>query len=103
VYLEQESQIAEMEAAVAAQRAEITASEKQLAKWKDPEYLRIQALERFSYVRPGETPLLVVPNEDDVAAAEQTPAAAPDRWYDTLWSSVQAADTEQPSNVKPQD
>jgi cell division protein FtsB len=103
VYLEQESQIAQMEAAVAAAKDEIADSEKQLAKWKDPEYLRIQALERFSYVRPGETPLLVVPNEgDEAAAAQQTPAAAPDRWYDTLWSSVQAANAE-PSDVKPQD
>lgn len=103
VYLEQESQIAEMEAAVAAKKAQIAASEKQLAKWQDPEYLRIQALERFSYVRPGETPLLVVPNEgDEAAAVERTPATTPDKWYDTLWSSVQAANAET-SPAKPQD
>jgi cell division protein FtsB len=103
VYLEQESQIAEMEAALTAQREKIAESAKKLEKWKDPEYLRIQARERFNYVRPGETPLTVVPDEgDEAASAEQTPAAAPDRWYDTLWSSVQAANAE-PANAKPQD
>jgi cell division protein FtsB len=103
VYLEQESQIAEMEAALTAQREKISESAKKLEKWQDPEYLRIQARERFNYVRPGETPLTVVPDEgDEAASAEQTPAAPPDRWYDTLWSSVQAANAE-PANAKPQD
>ncbi|MBO3738181.1 FtsB family cell division protein [Actinoplanes flavus] len=99
VYLKQEAEIAEMERAQAVQRAEIAETAKTLEKWNDPEYLRIQARERIFYVRPGETPLLVVDDKDRAArtAAEQTPAAAPDRWYDTLWSSVQAA------NAEPQD
>ena len=104
VYLEQESQIAEMKQAAAAQRAEIARSAKELENWKDPEYLRIQARERHLYVRPGEAPLFVVEYDEANAgnAAEPAPAAAPDRWYDTLWSSVQAANTE-PSDTKPQD
>ncbi|SDT70594.1 FtsB family cell division protein [Actinoplanes derwentensis] len=99
VYLEQESQIAEMESATAAQRAAIDETAKQLAKWRDDDYLRIQARERYFYVRPAETPLLVVDDKEGAArqAAEQAPAAAPDRWYDTLWSSVEAA------NAEPQD
>jgi cell division protein FtsB len=99
VYLEQESQIAEMERATAAQRAEIEETAKKLAKWRDDDYLRIQARERYFYVRPGETPLLVVNDTEGAArkAAEQAPAAVPDRWYDTLWSSVEAA------NAEPQD
>jgi cell division protein FtsB len=96
VYLEQESQIAEMEDATAAQRAEIAETAKKLAKWRDDDYLRIQARERYFYVRPGETPLLVVNDKEGAArkAAQQAPAAAPDRWYDTLWSSVEAANAE---------
>ncbi|HWS34577.1 MAG TPA: septum formation initiator family protein [Actinoplanes sp.] len=99
VYLEQESQIAEMESSTAAQRTEIEETAKRLAKWRDDDYLRIQARERYFYVRPGETPLLVVEDKEGAArkAAEQAPAAAPDRWYDTLWSSVEAA------NAEPQD
>ena len=103
VYLEQESQIAEMKQAAAAQRAEIADTAKKLEKWKDPEYLRIQARERYFYVHPGETPLLVVGDDEDARkATDLVPAAAPDRWYDTLWSSVQAANAETP-NAKPQD
>lgn len=96
VYLEQESQIAEMERAAAAQRVKIEDTAKELEKWNDPAYLRIQAREKFFYVRPGETPLLVYYDAAGAArdAEEQAPAAAPDRWYDTLWSSVQAANAE---------
>ena len=101
VYLEQESQIAEMERALVDRRGEIAEAQKQLQKWNDPEYLRIQARERFNYVREGETPLRVVDSEEGARdATELTPAGAPDRWYDTLWSSVQAADAE-PSDAKP--
>ncbi|MFC7531460.1 septum formation initiator family protein [Actinoplanes sp. GCM10030250] len=99
VYLEQETQIAEMERAKAAKRADIDATAKDLEKWKDPEYLRIQARDTYFYVRPGETPVVVYYDDDGAAsdAAKNAPAAAPDRWYDTLWSSVQAANAE-PAN-----
>ena len=99
VYLEQETQIAQMERDTEAQRAEIVDTAKELEKWQDDEYLRIQARETFFYVRPGETPLLVYYDAAGAArdADQKAPAAAPDRWYDTLWSSVQAANAE-PSN-----
>ncbi|WP_438871430.1 FtsB family cell division protein [Paractinoplanes lichenicola] len=99
VYLAQESQIAQLEADQAAQRELIAQKAQELQKWKDPEYLRAQARETLFYVRPGETPLLVL-NDPAGAAAEagqKSPAAAPDRWYDTLWSSVRAADAESPN------
>jgi hypothetical protein len=99
VYLAQKSQIAQLEADQAAKRKEIVTDSQQLQKWNDPEYLRAQAREKLFYVRPGETPLLVL--NDPVGAAREAgkkpPAAAPDRWYDTLWSSVRAADAESPS------
>jgi cell division protein FtsB len=99
VYLEQETQIAALERAQTAQRAEIAATAKELEKWNDPEYLRIQARETYFYVRLGEAPLLVYYDEPGAArdAEKDTPAAAPDRWYDTLWSSVEAANAE-PAN-----
>ncbi|WP_229072065.1 septum formation initiator family protein [Actinoplanes sp. DH11] len=99
VYLEQETQIAQMEQGVTEQRAEIAATAKEVEKWQDDEYLRIQAREKYFYVRPGETPLLVYPDPEGAArdANKKAPAAAPDRWYDTLWSSVQAANAEPPN------
>ncbi|MDI6098404.1 septum formation initiator family protein [Actinoplanes sp. NEAU-A12] len=103
VYLEQESRIAEMKQAAADQRARIAEAAKELENWNDPEYLRIQARERQQYVRPGEAPLVVVEYDEERAGstAAPAPAAAPDRWYDTLWSSVQAAGTESPGTESP--
>ena len=98
VYLAQESQLAQLEAEQAEERQLIARKSQELQKWKDPEYLRAQARERLFYVREGEVPL-VVRNDPAGAAAEagqKQPAAAPDRWYDTLWSSVRAADAESP-------
>jgi cell division protein FtsB len=96
VYLAQESQIGKMEAAQAAQQERINGLSEEVAKWQDPEYVRIQARDRLFYVRPGEVPLLVL--NDPVGAARDAgkplPTAPPDRWYETLWSSVAAANGE---------
>ena len=95
VYLAQESQIAQLEADQAAEKKVIADKQVQLQKWKDPEYLRAQAREKLFYVRPGEKTLLVLPNPNATAnTTGSQPAAAPDRWYDTLWNSVRAADEE---------
>ncbi len=99
VYLQQESEIAQLQRAQAAQKAQIAATSSELDKWRDPEYIRIQARKELYYVRRGEAPLLVI--NDPLGAArdsdQKAPAAVPDRWYDTLWNSVRAADAE-PSN-----
>ncbi|GID26576.1 FtsB family cell division protein [Paractinoplanes brasiliensis] len=98
VYLAQESQIAQLEADQAEQRELIAQKAQELQKWQDPEYIRAQAREILFYVRSGETPLLVFTDPAGAAAeaGQKAPAAAPDRWYDTLWSSVRAADAESP-------
>ena len=98
VYLAQESQIAQLEADQVAQRKAIADKQQQLLKWQDPEYVRAQARERLNYVRPGDKTLLVLPNPNATASTTgDQPAAAPDRWYDTLWNSVRAADAESPN------
>lgn len=98
VYLAQESQIAKMQAAQAAQRAMIADKAEEVAKWQDPEYVRIQARDRLFYVLPGEVPLLIMNDPEGAArdAGQPGPAAAPDRWYETLWSSVGKANSESP-------
>jgi cell division protein FtsB len=99
VYLAQQSQITQLEQEQATQRQAIADTSQELQKWKDPEYLRAQAREKLFYVRPGETPLLVLNDPDGAAreAGNKSPAAAPDRWYDTLWNSVRAANAESPN------
>ena len=68
----------------------------EVAKWQDPEYVRGQARARLFYVMPGETPLIILMDPEGAArdAGQPPPDAAPDRWYETLWSSVEAANTE---------
>jgi len=96
VYLAQESQIAQMQADQAAQQARIKGLTEEVEKWQDPEYVRIQARDRLFYVRPGEVPLLVLNDPAGAArdAGRGVRANAPGRWYDTLWGSVAAADSE---------
>jgi cell division protein FtsB len=96
VYLAQESQIGRMESAQTAQRQRINAKIEEVAKWQDPEYVRIQARDRLFYVRPGEVPLLVLNDPAGAArdAGKAAPAAPAPAWFDTLWSSVAAANAE---------
>jgi cell division protein FtsB len=96
VYLAQESKIAQMEAAQATQQQKINGLNEEVAKWQDDAYVKIQARDRLFYVEPGETPLLVLNDPAGAArdAGKPIPQAAPDRWYDTLWGSVTAANAE---------
>lgn len=97
VYLDQQSEIARMEAAQRAQRELIGELSREAERWQDDEYIKIQARERFYMVPPGVKPLVVLfdpsraTREADTAEAGPPP---PDPWYDTLWSSVQAANEE---------
>jgi cell division protein FtsB len=96
IYLNQQSEIARTEAAVRAQANHIDELSQQAAKWQDDEYVRIQARERFYMVYPGEAPLVVLSGSDGAARAAGAPAPGgkdqnPNPWYDTLWSSIQAA------------
>jgi hypothetical protein len=95
VYLAQQSDIARMEAAAQEQRRHIQELTEQVAKWQDDEYVRIQARRRFYFVRPGEIPLVVWDSDKtpgDTAGRRTSAPPAPPPWYETLWSSVRAAD-----------
>lgn len=97
VYLDQESDIARIQAAQQGQRSRIEGLQEEVVKWQDDEYVRIQARRRFYYVEPGEVPLLVWDSEtgpaDRQARASDSDTDG-DPWYDTLWSSIEAADRE---------
>ncbi|MEN3306614.1 MAG: hypothetical protein V7603_2816 [Micromonosporaceae bacterium] len=95
IYLNQQSQIASLQASQAAQRQRIKDLSDESAKYNDPEYVAAQARSRLLMVKPGDVAYLPL----DVNAPAQ-PGTDPDRgrarntgpWYGQLWSSVQAAD-----------
>ncbi|ASW53668.1 septum formation initiator family protein [Plantactinospora sp. KBS50] len=99
LYLNQQSEIARLEAAQDAQRKRIGELSDRAALWQDPEYIKTQAKTRFYMVEPGETPLIPLDDPAGAArdaghdpAATRTGPAAP--WSETLWSSIQAANSE---------
>ncbi|MCI4064302.1 septum formation initiator family protein [Micromonospora sp. R77] len=99
VYLDQQADIERMEAAQADQRRRIEDLSAEAAKWQDPAYIESQARERFFMGKPGETLLVVLSDPEGAAkdagkGAKPTAPRAPDPWYDTLWSSVQAANAD---------
>ncbi|MCM0675891.1 septum formation initiator family protein, partial [Micromonospora phytophila] len=101
VYLDQQTDIERMEASQAAQRKVIEELSAEAAKWQDKAYIETKARERFFMGRPGEKIMVVLSDPEGAARdAGKPPAPAkpttPDPWYDTLWSSVQAANGEQP-------
>jgi cell division protein FtsB len=96
VYLNQQSDIAEMESAQSVQRQKIKELQDQATLWKDPNYIKTQARSRFFMVLPGEELLILLSDPDGAArdAGLPPPGATPpepDPWYDTLWSSIGAA------------
>lgn len=101
VYLDQQADIERMEAAQAVQAAEIAKLEAEAANWNDPAYIKTQARERFFMGEPGEKMMVVLHDPEGAArdagkSAGSAAPAGPSTWYDTLWSSVQAADSQQP-------
>lgn len=97
-YLNQQSDIARMEAAQAAQRERIDQLTEKAALWEDPAYIEIQVRERFYMRRPGEKLLVVLDDPAgaarDAGGAEPPPDDEPEPWHETLWSSIQAANEE---------
>ncbi|WP_089157071.1 FtsB family cell division protein [Micromonospora sp. NBS 11-29] len=101
VYLDQQADIERMEASQAEQRRLIESLTAEAAKWKDDAYVETKARERFFMVRPGETALVVLRDSEGAAREAGRDARSgapkpPEPWYDTLWSSVRAADAERP-------
>ncbi len=90
IYLEQVAEIDSMTAAQEAQRRHIESLEEEAAKWDDEEYVRIQVRKRLYWVQRGEIPL--IPIWGDTVDMGKPPAKpAPTTWYETLMSSVDAA------------
>ncbi|WP_345635580.1 FtsB family cell division protein, partial [Rugosimonospora acidiphila] len=95
IYLNQQAQIASLEASQAAQRRHIDELTDDTQKWKDPTYIQTQARERLQMAMPGDT-VYIVSRSGSTTPTSTDPDAGKAKntgpWYSQLWSSVQAAD-----------
>lgn len=93
-YFSQSSQIDQLKQQNAQKRAEVDRLRQELARWQDPDYVKIQARLRLHYVVPGETGLRLL-GAGDAAAGSPDGNAGPSQgssaWYSQLWDSVTSA------------
>jgi cell division protein FtsB len=95
-YLAQQRQIADTEATIASQKADLKQLDEQTARWDDPAYVRAQAGSRLFYVTPGTTAYRVIHAKAQQAAApspEATAQADSTPWTTALLQSLVAAGT----------
>ena len=98
-YLNQQVQLQQTRADVAAAQQRNEDLQSELERWSDPAYVEAQARERLAFVMPGEQALRVadpesVPEASTGSEATDGPAveADPTRpWYAQIWDSVQVA------------
>lgn len=95
-YFVQRAQISSLQGEVNQARADLEAAQAELARWRDPEYIKSQARDRLHFVMPGERQYIVLGIDDEKSAggvtaapvAENFPLGIP--WYARLLSSITA-------------
>jgi cell division protein FtsB len=95
-YLAQRAAIAAAEQRAALLEERVEGLEGQVDRWRDDDFVEQQARERLHYVMPGETGLVLLSPEDveDARKPEIRTTVEPEvAWFDTLWGSVQEADS----------
>ena len=92
--LAQQRQIADTEARIRSQRADLSRLAGQTARWDDPAYVRAQAGSRLFYVTPGTTAYRVIhARTTGVPVPASTAEATSTPWTTALLSSLVAAGT----------
>ena len=76
IYLEQRQQIADLQADVASQQANLGTLQDERARWDDPAYIRSQARDRLFYVMPGEYSYLVLDDTGATATGSEPPVSS---------------------------
>ena len=97
-YFSQIAQISAVEAQIDASKERLQNAEAELARWRDPAYVKSQARDRLHFVLPGERQYIVVWAKTEQTAVEEQNSVAdqlPDyaTWYERLISSIQTVAT----------
>ena len=87
ILVQQRQQVADLQANVDLLKKNLTAVQKQRARWDDPAYIRTQARDRLYYVMPGEINFLVVGGTAVEPTRIDTPTASLTT-TDTNWVSA---------------
>lgn len=96
VWVEQQQEIAALQASVQQQEDELGELEGERARWEDPSYVETQARKRLYYVKPGEFSYLIIDDGATVTAPNGMPISDKLQttevdWVQTLLSSVLTA------------
>ncbi|HUG50546.1 MAG TPA: septum formation initiator family protein [Terrimesophilobacter sp.] len=94
--VEQRTQLAQLEAEVAAQKSGVSDLKGEHARWEDPSYIEAQARERLNYVYPGEYSYLVMDDGATPTTKDGLPISSSIQttrvdWVQALLSSVLTA------------
>ena len=95
-YFVQRAQISSLQGEVSQARADLEAAQAELARWRDPEYIKSQARDRLHFVMPGERQYIVLGIDDEKSAGDVTAAPVAENfplgipWYARLLSSITA-------------
>lgn len=107
IYFAQSAQIATTQQQITSSQNRITDLRTDLARWKDPDYVKAQARARLGWVMPGEKGFTVVGEDGQPLgggaqiSSAQPPTVPQDAWWTKLWGSVEAADKPAPKATKP--
>lgn len=98
-YVQQQSDISALRDKVAQQKVTVEDLQQEQARWEDPAYVEQQARTRLKFVKVGEKSYTVLdPKVDKGDPSVAHVGESTDPWYDSIWSSMQAADV--PANKR---
>lgn len=97
-YVQQRAHINDLKGQIATSQRDIQVLEREKRRWEDPAFVQSQARERFGYVMPGETALVVLGVDGEpldpasrLADPETVLARAEQPWFSTAWESTKLA------------
>ena len=96
VYFAQSKEMALLQHQIAQSRQEIATLDDQLARWKDPAFVKAEARTRLGWVVPGETGYRVIGADGKPIGGDST-VLSPSKpstgmWWQQMWGSVGVAD-----------
>lgn len=98
-WLKQRSDVNQLNAQIAQQRADVGALQLDRQRWRDPAYIETQARLRFGWIMPGETGYRVLGPDGEVLAdggseladaTEPKPLDTPE-WWESQWDGIAEA------------